>query len=270
MSDPAQPRLSATILLLRDDPELQVLMVKRHYEIDFASGAYVFPGGKANDEDEDPAWAAICDGDFSGQEQAARISAIREAFEESGIILARSMDARGPGAALVGADVADAMAPMRGPVDRREESFLKLIKDNNLVLALDALVHFGHWITPTMMPKRFDTHFYLAATPPGQIAEQDGRETTEAVWVGPQEALDQEAAGTATIIFPTRMNLGKLAETPTTKAALTRFAKEDVVTVLPVIGKDDEGAPCLHIPEEAGYIQSTEPLQRVANVSKSK
>ena len=66
------------------------------------------------------------------------------------------------------------------------------------------------------------------------------------------------------------MNLGKLAETATTDAALARFASEPVVTVLPVVGKDDDGSPCLHIPEEAGYIQVTEPLQRVANVAKSK
>ena len=268
MSKPAPPRLSATILLLRDEPGLQVLMVKRHYEIDFASGAFVFPGGKANDEDADPAWVDCCDGEFTQEEQTARISAVREAFEESGIILARHASARGSNGALVGADIADTIAPLRGAIDRREESFLALIKQHDLILALDALVHFGHWITPTMMPKRFDTHFYLAATPAGQIAEQDGRETTEAVWVGPQEALDLEEAGKATIIFPTRMNLGKLAETATSAAALTRFAQEAVVTVLPVIGKDEDGSPCLHIPEEAGYIQSVEPLQRVANVAK--
>ncbi len=270
MSDSAPPRLSATILLLRDDPALQVLMVKRHYEIDFASGALVFPGGKSNDEDSEAAWADWTDGEFTGEEQTARVAAIREAYEEAGIILARPKSARGVGAALVGTDVAQALNPMRGAVDRREQSFLALIQDHDLVLALDALIHYGHWITPTMMPKRFDTHFYLAATPPGQVAEQDGRETTEAVWLGPQQALDMEAAGTATIIFPTRMNLGKLAETETTHAALTRFASESVVTVLPVVGKDEDGAPCLHIPKEAGYIQHMEPLQRVANVAKSK
>ena len=270
MTDSAPPRLSATILLLRDDPDLQVLMVKRHYEIDFASGALVFPGGKANDEDSDSGWVDWTDGDFSGAEQAARISAIREAYEEAGIILARRRSARGAGAALAGADIAEALNPMRGAVDRREQSFLELMQQHDLVLALDALVHFGHWITPTMMPKRFDTHFYLAATPPGQVAEQDGRETTEAVWLGPQQALDMEEAGTATIIFPTRMNLGKLAETANTRDALTRFASEAVVTVLPVVGKDDDGSPCLHIPKEAGYIQHQEPLQRVANVAKSK
>ena len=84
MSEASTPRLSATILLLRDEPDLQVLMVKRHYEIDFASGALVFPGGKANEEDSDPAWAENTDGEYSGAEQAARISAIREAYEAEG------------------------------------------------------------------------------------------------------------------------------------------------------------------------------------------
>jgi 8-oxo-dGTP pyrophosphatase MutT (NUDIX family) len=270
MSESAPPRLSATILLLRDSPDLQVLMVKRHYEIDFASGALVFPGGKANEEDADAGWSDWTDGTFDGQEQAARISAIREAYEEAGIILARPKSARGPGAALVGQDAVEALQPMRSAVDRREASFLELMKQHDLVLALDTLVHYGHWITPDMMPKRFDTHFYLAMTPPDQIAEQDGRETTEAVWLGPQQALDMEAADEATIIFPTRMNLGKLAETASAAAALERFSKEPVVTVLPVIGKDEAGVPCLLIPKEAGYIQHMEPLQRVANVAKSK
>jgi 8-oxo-dGTP pyrophosphatase MutT (NUDIX family) len=266
---PSEPRLSATVLLLRDQPNLQVLMVKRHYEIDFAAGALVFPGGKANEEDSDPAWAELTDGDYEGAEQAARISAIREAFEEAGIILARPKKVRGRDAPLVGKDVAKTLEPMRGPVDRREVSFLELIREHDLILALDSLVHFGHWITPTMMPKRFDTHFYLAPTPPHQVAEQDGRETTEAVWLGGQEALDMEEAGDATIIFPTRMNLGKLAEVSSVAEAVERFGSESVVTVLPTIGKDDDGNPVLHIPAEAGYTQVTEPLERVAKVAKS-
>ncbi len=260
---PSEPRLSATVLLLRDQPDLQVLMVKRHYEIDFASGALVFPGGKANEEDSDPTWAALTDGDYSGVEQAARISAVREAYEEAGLILARPAKARGKGAELVGKAVAQALGPMRGPVDRREQSFLDLMREHELVLALDTLVHFGHWITPTMMPKRFDTHFYLAPTPSFQVAVQDGRETTEAVWLGAQQALDMEAADEATIIFPTRMNLGKLAEVGTVADAISRFSSEAVVTVLPEIGKDDQGQPCLHIPAEAGYVQVTEALGKV-------
>lgn len=260
---PPEPRLSATVLLLRDAPKLEVLMVERHYQIDFASGALVFPGGKANDEDASDAWDALVDGACGGDQQTARIASVREAYEESGVLLARPADARGAGAALVGPDVADRLAPHREAVDKREMSFLELVRENELVLALDTLVHFAHWITPDMMPKRFDTHFYLAPTPAEQIAAHDGRETTDAVWIGAQDALDKEAAGEATIIFPTRMNLGKLAEVDSVAAAVSRFASEAVVTVLPKVGKTEDGKPCLNIPAEAGYMTTVELLENV-------
>lgn len=258
-----EPRLSATVLLLRDAPDLQVLMVERHYQIDFASGALVFPGGKANDEDASPDWSDHFDGAFERNDQTARIASVRESFEESGILLARPASSRGEGAALVGPDVAEKLSPFRAAVDRGEQSFLELVREHDLVLALDTLVHFGHWITPTMMPKRFDTHFYLAPTPAEQIAAHDGRETTDAIWINAQAALDKEVAGEATIIFPTRMNLGKLAETSTVADAIARFSSEPVVTVLPEIGKTDDGKPCLNIPAEAGYVTTTELLENV-------
>lgn len=257
---PSEPRLSATILLLRDAPDLQVLMVKRHYQIDFAAGALVFPGGKTNEEDALDVWGERCDGGLTGAERTARISAIREAYEEAGIILARHGRDRGEGAPLVGPDVAKSIDHMRSEIDRGDASFLELMREHDLVLALDTLVYFGHWITPTMMPKRFDTHFYLAPTPPNQVAENDGRETTEAVWLGAQQALDMEETGEATIIFPTRMNLGKLAEVHSVDAAVSRFSSDEVITVLPQIGKDEAGNTVLNIPVEAGYIQSVEPL----------
>ncbi|MEQ8301721.1 MAG: NUDIX domain-containing protein [Hyphomonas sp.] len=261
---PSTPRLSATVLIIRDGETVpEVLMVKRHYEIDFAAGALVFPGGKANDEDASSDWDPYTDGDFGPVQQDARIAAVREAFEESGLLLARHADKRGPGATLVGPEISEKLAPHRGAVDRQEESFLELIRDNGLVLALDSLVHFGHWITPEMMPKRFDTHFYLAPAPRDQIAAHDGRETTDAVWLGAQEALDMEVAGKATIIFPTRMNLVKLARSTSVAEAAERFGAEEVVMVLPYAGKTAAGEPCLFIPEEAGYGQTVELLSRV-------
>lgn len=261
---PATPRLSATILLVRDgEAGLEVLMVKRHYEIDFAAGALVFPGGKACEDDARADWAPRLDGAMDPVMVPAAISAVREAFEESGLLLARHESARGPDGPLVDAAVAGALGPHRAAVDRGEESFLDLMAAHGLVLALDRLVHFGHWITPTMMPKRFDTHFFLAATPPGQFAEQDGRETTEAVWLNPQAALDSEAAGEATIIFPTRMNLRKLARAAHVGDALERFAGEAVLTVLPEMGRSPDGRPCLYIPEAAGYGQTMELLENV-------
>lgn len=260
---PAAPRLSATILMLRDNPALEVLMVKRHHEIDFASGALVFPGGKVAPPDWAEGWAARADGDFSSEERAARVCAAREAFEESGLLLARHATSRGADAPLVGAEIAGALAPLRGPVDRGEADFLALMEEHDLVLALDRLVHFGHWITPEMMSKRFDTHFYIAATPPEQIAEQDGRETTEAIWISPRDALAAEAARTATIIFPTRMNLNRLCLAAGVAEALARFATTRAPTVLPVLTHDAEGRPCLRIPEVEGYGQVLETLQRV-------
>lgn len=263
-SRPPDPILSATVLILRDSlPVPEVLMVKRHYQIDFAAGALVFPGGKATGEDSSPAWDDWTDGDFGPVQQDARIAAVREAFEESGLLLARPKARRGTGQPLVGPDTADRLDPYRSAVDRGEYSFLKLMKENDLVLALDSLVHFGHWITPVMMPKRFDTHFYIAPAPPDQIANHDGRETTESIWIGAQDALDSEERGEAVIIFPTRMNLKKLARARSVADAVDRFSKESVVTVLPRATKTDDGEPCLVIPEEAGYGQTVELLSRV-------
>lgn len=260
---PAHPKLSATVLLVRDQSALEVLMVARHYQIDFASGALVFPGGKANAEDEAAEWSDLVDGSFCGTQRAARICAVREAFEESGILLARPARGRGEGAGLIGSDVADRLAPLRGAVDRQEQSFLGLMKDNGLVLALDTLIHFGHWITPAMMPKRFDTHFYLAPTPAEQVATHDGRETTDARWLNPLAALDLAEKEEATIIFPTRMNLRKLGAANSVAAAHDLFASAGVVTVEPTLGKNDEGQPCLFIPKAAGYGQTVELLDSV-------
>ncbi|MEM8635461.1 MAG: NUDIX hydrolase [Pseudomonadota bacterium] len=261
--DIPDPKLSATVLLVRDREALEVLMVRRHYQIDFASGALVFPGGKASTDDQHAQWDEAIDGEFAGDQQVARIAAVREAFEESGILLARPATARGRDAPLVGADIAESLAPHRAAVDRGEESFLELIRANDLVLALDTLVHFGHWITPTMMPKRFDTHFFLAPAPPSQLASHDGRETTDAVWLNADDALAKEAAGEATIIFPTRMNLKKLSTASNVAGSVEQFSSEDVVTVLPEVGTGEDGKPCLHIPEVAGYGQTAEPLERI-------
>lgn len=249
----AAPRLSATILLLRDAPGLEVLMVKRNYQIDFASGALVFPGGKISQDDADPRWAERC----TGPSEPARIGAIREAFEESGLLLARprGSDAMAP------PEMAEALAPLRADVEQGAQSFFELIAAHDLILACDALVPFSRWITPEVMPKRFDTHFYLAPAPEGQIAEQDGHETTEALWIAPDAALEAAGAGKATVIFPTRMNLGRLALAQSSAAALARFASAPVPEIMPVVGEMEGGAPCLRIPQIEGYGQTEEPLE---------
>lgn len=271
---PGQPRLSATILLLRDDPTqnpaLQVLLVKRHYEIEFAAGALVFPGGKTNPQDADPAWQDLCDGTYAADDQTVRVAAIREAFEEAGILLARRKARRGPNQPLLSRKDIELILPARTGVESGEISFLGLMRANGFVLALDCLIPFGHWITPDIMPKRFDTHFYIAAMPDGQVAEQDGRETTEAIWLNPQHALDMAERDEATIIFPTRMNLGKLAEAASLGQAVDRFSNRPVMTIQPELGHDGDGREILRIPKEAGYLQTVEPLMRARKETGSK
>ena len=250
---PAEARPAATILLLRDEPRFEVLMVKRHHQIDFASGALVFPGGKTHAGDSDEAWADLAVGwsDFDPLQRTLRIGAIREAFEEAGILLASRADG-GP-LGPVG-DLA-----LRKAVDKGEVAFTDVVRDLGARLRLDALSVFARWITPTMMPKRFDTWFYAVKAPPAQAAAADGRETVDTEWIAPDEALRLAAAGERTIIFPTRMNLQLLGEASGAADCVARAEQRPLVTVLPQVENRD-GAPFLTIPPDAGYGDVAEPL----------
>eukprot|EP01037_Dinobryon_pediforme_P014710 gene14710-14835_t len=253
---PASPRLSATILLLRDAPKFEVLMVKRHHQIDFASGALVFPGGKTEAADADQAWSEHCAdwSNFDQDERTLRIAAIREAFEEAGILLVT-------GSGRLWETDADVMAA-RVSVERGEREFLDLVKALNVKLDLSALTRFARWITPVMMPKRFDTHFFLAVAPSDQLAICDGHETVDAEWVAPGDALALAESGERTIIFPTRMNLKLLGESRDAEAAVNAARLRPEVTVTPWVERRASGS-VLVIPPDAGYGAVEEDLASV-------
>ena len=254
----AEIKPAATILLLRDKPTFEVLMVERHHQIDFASGALVFPGGKWHDADHDPAWNdhLIGGGDFDSDQRALRIAAIREVFEEAGVLLARTAE----GAMFAGEA---ASMEVRAAVDRGETSFLDVVKGLGVRLDLNALTVFARWITPAMMPKRFDTWFYLAVAPEDQLAACDGRETVDATWIEPAEAVRKAHSGERKVIFPTRMNLQLLAEAVNAGDATARARARTLVTVLPVVEDRPEGK-VLVIPNDAGYGDVAEPLSALA------
>ena len=247
---------AATILMLRDEPSFEVLMVKRHHQIDFAAGALVFPGGKTHKGDEDPRWEdrTLGWGEALPHKRPLRIAAIREAYEEAGILLARHLD----GAPFRGDDRA---AAAREDVGRDRRPFLDLIEELDLYLDLEALTVFAHWITPPLTPRRFDTWFYVARAPEEQLAICDGSETVDAEWISPHEALRLGEAGERTVIFPTRMNLKLLAEAQSAEDAATRARARELVTVLPQITERD-GERVLVIPDNAGYGAVVEPLSR--------
>ena len=259
MSDkPEVPILpAATILLLRDEPAFEVLMVKRHHQIDFAAGALVFPGGKTHAGDHDAAWEPRTIGwdAVAPEKRPLRIAAIREAYEETGILLARHVD----GSAFQGDERAGAA---RDEIAADKRSLLDLVAELDLRLDLEALSVFARWITPPIMPKRFDTWFYVAIAPPDQLAVCDGWETVDAEWVEPHEVLRMAQAGERQVIFPTRMNVQLLAEASGAQDCIDRARGRTLVTVLPRVTEGPNGR-VLVIPPDAGYGVVEEPMSRV-------
>ena len=214
------PKLAATVLLVRDGPQgLQVFMVVRHHQIEFASGALVFPGGKVDPEDRE-----LAGGD---EDKAARIAAVRETYEECGVMLARGA---GPSTA----------------------SFYQRLREEKLDLALDALVPFAHWITPPILPKRFDTRFFIVETPAQQTALHDGGEAVDSVWIEPERALVEGAHGRRTLLLPTRLNLEMLGRSVTVAEALAAARARKPVAIEPQATKTATGYR-LSIPPDAGY-----------------
>jgi 8-oxo-dGTP pyrophosphatase MutT (NUDIX family) len=247
---------AATILLVRDDPAFEVLMVKRHHQIDFVPGALVFPGGKTHAGDHDPLWEQCAIGweASAPHKRALRIAAIREAYEETGILLGRRPD----GAAFAGDDRA---ARARPQIESGERSFLDLVREMDVRLDLLALTVFARWITPAIVPKRFDTWFYVAVAPADQLALCDGRETVDAEWIEPGEALRLGELGERKVIFPTRMNLALLAQATGADDAVNRARARTLVTVEPKLVESPEGR-ILVIPPDAGYGDVSELLSR--------
>ena len=255
------PRAASTILLLRDSTErvdgnsrdeIEVFMMVRHYEIDFNSGALVFPGGSVDKGDQeiiaDPALYSGGEG-LDGSALSFRIAAIRETFEESGILLARP---RGSKVLVDAKEAAAIAASSRAALTEGRTTFLQVLTDNGMRLALDELVPYAHWITPEGMPKRFDTWFFLAAAPPEQVGAHDGRESTDSIWLSPREALAGGENGRFKLPFPTTRNLIKLGKQPNVAAALDDSRGRKVVTVMPVMTRLNGGRQ-LRIPAEAGY-----------------
>ena len=236
MSEPVTPRPASTILLLRDGPAgLETFMVVRHHQIDFASGALVFPGGRMEAED------AELGGRIAPADPLApfKVAAIREAFEECGVLLA---GAKGEERLV---------SPERAAALDRKAPFAELMARERLVPAVRCLVPFAHWITPAFVPKRFDTHFFAALAPPGQALAHDGREAVDSVWIAPRAAL-VEHGKKFKLLFPTERNLWKLAAHADAASALAAAGAAQVVTVLPEPVEVD-GGPGLRIPAEAGY-----------------
>ena len=253
---------ASTILLVRSSKTgsktkqaLEVFMVVRHHQIDFASGALVFPGGKIDPGDRLVRDRCPQAEQLSDEVLALQVGAIREVFEECGVLLARAPD----DSQLISGERLEGLEPYRDRLNSNEITMAEFLEQEDLYLACDLLVPFSHWTTPTMMPKRFDTWFYIVEAPADHTAIHDGHESVDSVWISPNAALEGGAAGKYTIIFPTRLNIEMLAKSETVEEAIAASKSRNIIEVLPWMEKRDDGT-YLCIQPEAGYDISEEKM----------
>ena len=238
---------AATMVLVRDAPRgPEVLMLQRSHKLAFMPGAHVFPGGALDAADQAPAVQELCVGlDDAAASRALGlergglaywVAAIREAFEEAGVLLA--YDTGGRIVSLNGA-TAERYRAQRRLLDEGRGDFAEFALGEGLRLAADRLHYFGHWITPVSASRRYDTRFFLAIAPEGQEARHDERETIAHFWVRPQEALELSARDAIHLRFPTRKTLERFAACSTTAELMAELASSpEVRALLPRITRD--------------------------------
>jgi 8-oxo-dGTP pyrophosphatase MutT (NUDIX family) len=223
-------------------------MVRRHVQSDFAPDVFVFPGGKVKQEDRtlesDIARAAAQDG-ATALGTGFRAAAIRECFEEAGVLLARRGDQP---LDFTGAE-AEGFTNYRIQLQRKEITLNEIVAREGLTLMIDALLHWAHWITPEAWPKRFDTHFFLAEAPMGQLAAHDDLETTESVWIAPEVALSGFESGAFPLVFATVHQVRDLSVFASYARARERIAGVTPETIMPRI-VEREGSSVILMPGE--------------------
>lgn len=205
-----KPRDAATVMLVRDAPDLHVFLAQRNVDSVWIAGASVFPGGAIDPDDRHPRWEARSTGWDDGTASAALglrggglgfwVGAIRETFEEAGVLLAQRRDG----------EPVDASAPefviARRELNAGALTFGAFVDEHDLVLRTDQLHVFSHWVTPPGSPRRYDTWFFVGAAPPG-VYEHDHTELVASAWRRPVDTLAAADRGELDLIFPTRKSL---------------------------------------------------------------
>jgi 8-oxo-dGTP pyrophosphatase MutT (NUDIX family) len=231
-------------------------MLRRHVRSDFAADVYVFPGGKVDPGDEDVRLsqfvigpADVDDAPEGPMWQALRLAAVRELFEEAGVLLA----SRGAGELVrfTGPD-AERFADYRRRLHDGEISLLDLARREGLAYTLDRLHPFSHWITPESFPRRFDTRFYVAYLPEDQEPLHDAVETTASSWISPKTALEEFAAGRFPLVFATQKHLERLARFASVEGMISSISPSDLEPVMPKV-VNEAGEQHFLVPGDPGY-----------------
>jgi len=250
VTDEVAPRPAATVILLqRRDRVFATFMVKRHGKSGFMAGAHVFPGGALDDTDRGPIIDRLVgrsrdeaaqalgetDGDLA---LALHVAAIRETFEEVGVLLAD----------VPSAEVAPARERMRAGT-----TLTSLIADAGWWLRADALVPYARWVTPAVERRRFDARFFFAIAPPDQEAAHDREEVVAGEWLTPQEALDASVRGAIVLAPPTLRTLEEMSSYADIDALLSYARSRPPPLVRPVFHDSGNGNWALTLPGDPDH-----------------
>lgn len=252
------PLPAATVAVVRDaHGGIEVLMLQRNLRSGFVAGVHLFPGGALDEADAAVEATKLCCGlddraasrilGLAAGGLAYWVAAIRESFEEAGILLA--CDRYGKLVSLIDERSAGRFLVHRREINARQREFLSMLNEEGLQLAADRLTFFGHWITPVGAPRRYDTRFFLAAAPEGQEPLHDSLETIDHLWVHPSVALDRQRKGEFKMRTPTVHTLKKFADYDTVASLCNGIARGEIPVILPRITRDGKRL----LPGDPGY-----------------
>jgi len=261
MSDraPVQPVEAATVILVREpsDPSQrwECFMVRRHVRSDFAADVFVFPGGKVDPADRDPGLLEVLATDQGVENDDAggparlrlRVAALRELFEEAGVILAREMVPGGDTELLTAS-----RELARGNLQSGRLTMVQVAREFGWCLDITQLHHFSRWITPDTLPRRYDTHFFVARLPADQEPLHDAIETTASLWISPVDALQRAERGDFPLVFATEKHLERMVRYSAIDELIAATTPADLEAVMPRIIERD-GATAFLLPGDEGY-----------------
>lgn len=265
--DPASVpiRFAATVMLIDDRPDLQVFMMQRNANTVFAGGMWVFPGGSVDPTDHPESFEEISihrnDAEASSLMDlphgglAFYVAAVREAFEEAGILLALNQHDHSP-LNLIPSTTRERFVKHRNKVNADSQHFLNVISDENLILDVGQMHYIARWITPMGPPRRFDARFFISRMPENQVPQHDDSELVHCDWFSPSEILDKFDAGEMVLMSPTLRMIRCLARF-NTAGEVIESAASNLSNERARVNKDRE----IILPGDEGYETGDETVE---------